>query len=326
MRNLFFKHIILWRSLLFLLVLSLILSGLSNLSITLGRNINPLYDYSARDIFYEPKDSIDALVIGTSDVYSGVSPLEWWNRYGYAGYAWGEPAQRIFETHEYLKKIYQTQSPHVVFIEIGNLFRDQTDAQNLDSMVKAYIADVFPIVTYHRNFSPAKFVNLASKPQSLTKGYLLRTGRQGIAGNLDYMEPDPKSAAINPLSSGELKRCIDLCREHGSEVVLLAIPSYASWNMEDHNAVSALAEDDQVPFLDLNVALKDVINWHTDTADGGKHMNERGAQKISAFLGDYLHEHFTLPDHREDVSYEAWNADYHAYAKELGSILKTYTA
>ena len=105
---------------------------------------SPVFNVSARSLFYEPEDTIDVLTIGTSDVYSAVSPLEWWNNYGYTGYAWGEPAQRIYETYEYLKKIYEKQSPKVVFIEVGDVFRDKTDAENLDNMVKAKLKTFFP--------------------------------------------------------------------------------------------------------------------------------------------------------------------------------------
>ena len=75
------KHRNLWKSVLFLLILSLILSALSALSIQLDRNPNPLFNFCARDLLQEPENTIDTLVIGTSDAYSGVSPLVWWNQH-----------------------------------------------------------------------------------------------------------------------------------------------------------------------------------------------------------------------------------------------------
>jgi len=309
------------RSILFLLILSLILGALSKLSIILDRNANPLFNYAARDLLDEPKNSIDVLTIGTSDVYSGVCPLLWWNSYGYTGYAWGEPAQRIFETHEYLKKIYQVQTPKVVFLEIGNLYRDKSDAQNLDSMAKAYIADVFPLVTYHRTLANLNLANLEAKPGSVTKGYLIRRGTVCVSGSPDdYMEPDPQSAPINAFSREELSACIDLCREHGSTVILLSIPSFTDWNMEKHNAVADLAQKEQVPYLDLNLDLKGQINWETDTADGGKHLNYKGAEKVTAYLGQYLSKNNPLPDHRQDLKYGTWNTDYQDCAAALQAL------
>lgn len=322
MKNMFLRHINFVKGTLFLTILVLLLSFLSGLSIRLGRNVNPLLNDSSHGIFDEPKDSVDVLVIGTSDVYSGVSPLEWWNRYGYAGFAWGEPAQRIFETHEYLKKIYQDQNPRVVFLEVGDLYRDQTDEQNLDSMAKAYIADVFPIVTYHRNLAPAKFLNLPARPGALTKGYLLRLGTiRAVGSPAFYMAPDEKCAPINPFSSRELENCVELCRRHGSSVVLLSIPSFTDWNMEKHNGIVKLAGQDRIPYLDLNLELKEEINWNTDSADGGKHLNYRGAEKVSACLGDYLKAHYALPDHKRDSLYSSWQTDYRDYAKEVNHLL-----
>ena len=59
------------------------------------------------------------------------------------------------------------------------------------------------------------------------------------------------------------------------------------------------------------------INWKKDSADGGMHMNYRGAGKVSAYLGEYLHTHYTLSDHRADSAYALWNTDYREYAKAL---------
>lgn len=316
MRNI--KHCNLLKSVLFLLVLSLVLSAFSALSIQLERDPNPLYNFCARDILYMRRNSIDVLTIGTSDVYSGVSPLVWWNQYGYAGYDWGEPAQRIFETHEYLKKIYKCQTPKVVLLEVGNVYRDPSDNLNLDFLVKAYLADVFPLVTYHRTLAQFSLARLQAKPGSIPKGYLIRGGTQGVSGPSDaYMAPNSAAAPINYFSARELGACIDLCRAHGSQVVLLSVPSFTDWNMEKHNGMEALARKYQVPYVDGNLALKGRLDWKRDTVDGGKHLNYVGAEKFSAYIGQYLAGHYTLPDHRKDSAYTSWNQDYRAYAAAI---------
>lgn len=312
------KHRNLLKSVLFLLILFLVLSAFSALSIQLERNPDPLYNFCARDILHMRRNSIDVLTIGTSDVYSGVSPLVWWNQYGFAGYDWGEPAQRIFETHEYLKKIYKCQTPKVVLLEVGNVYRDPSDNLNLDFLVKSYLADVFPLVTYHRTLAQFSLARLKAKPRSIPKGYLIRGGTKGVSGPSDaYMAPDSAVAPINYFSARELGACIDLCRAHGSQVVLLSVPSFTDWNMEKHNGMAALASKYQVPYVDGNLALKGQLDWKRDTMDGGTHLNYVGAKKVSAYIGQYLAGHYTLPDHRKDSAYTSWNQDYQAYAAEL---------
>ena len=125
------------KSVIFLLILAFILKIFSSLSIAMGYNANPLYNYSSYSIFQEPDNSIDVLSIGDSNVYSSIFPLVWWEQQGFTGYTWGQPSQRIPETYEYLKKIYKHQKPSIVLIDGNNLFRDKTDIDNLDSITKA---------------------------------------------------------------------------------------------------------------------------------------------------------------------------------------------
>ena len=120
------------KSVIFLLILAFILKIFSSLSIAMGYNANPLYNYSSYSIFQEPDNSIDVLSIGDSNVYSSIFPLVWWEQQGFTGYTWGQPSQRIPETYEYLKKIYKHQKPSIVLIDGNNLFRDKTDIDNLE--------------------------------------------------------------------------------------------------------------------------------------------------------------------------------------------------
>ena len=60
------------KSVIFLLILAFILKIFSSLSITMGYNANPLYNYSSYSIFQEPDNSIDVLSIGDSNVYSSI--------------------------------------------------------------------------------------------------------------------------------------------------------------------------------------------------------------------------------------------------------------
>ena len=88
------------RSIIFLLILTFALKIFSSLSIAMGYNANPLFNYSGYSIFQEPDNSIDVLAIGDSNVYSGIFPLIWWEQDGFTGYTWGQASQRIPERSE----------------------------------------------------------------------------------------------------------------------------------------------------------------------------------------------------------------------------------
>lgn len=306
----------------FLFLLCLVLWILSAASISMDKSVDPLYNHSAHSMLAEPKNSIDAIVIGDSNVYSGISPMEWWAEYGITDYSWSEPSQRISETYEYLKTIYKYQSPSVVFIEVNNMFRDSSDIDNLDSITKAKLAQIFPIITFHKNLDPHKLPNLMAKRHSITKGYYFRPMHKKVHKNNIRMKPTSKSKNIHWLSERSLYQCITLCQKHNSAVVLLSVPNYNSWKISKHNALENLAEKYNVPYLDLNLELKDVINWKKDSADGGSHLNVDGAKKASDYLGNYLKENYNLADHRNDAAYEQWNKDLKEYRRAASSALQ----
>ncbi|MCI2057928.1 MAG: SGNH/GDSL hydrolase family protein [Oscillibacter sp.] len=303
----------------FFLLGALLLEGFSLLSREMGRDRAALRNYSTTSFFAEPRDTIDVLAIGTSSVYSSVAPMEWWNRYGFTGYTWGEPSQRIFETYEYLKKIYRTQRPAVVFLEVGALYRDTTRAQVLDSLVKSRLEQAVPLIAYHRNLDPRKLRNLGAPRHSVTKGFFPRAGTVQSDSLSDYMKAEKSTVPMDPLCSGELRRCVRLCHRHGSQVVLLSVPDRSSWNGSRHDAVERLAEAWGVPYLDLNLELREEINWRTDTVDGGIHLNCAGAGKVTAYLGSYLSSRYRLPDHRGDAAYSAWNRDWKKFSGVLSA-------
>ena len=70
----------------------------------------------ANGIFSEPKDSIDTVFIGDSEVYHSFIPLNIWRDYGITSYDVSSPAQKLVYSMEFLKKTFENQSPKIVFL------------------------------------------------------------------------------------------------------------------------------------------------------------------------------------------------------------------
>lgn len=68
----------------FIIVLLLLLQGLSYFFITRGNG-----NKNALSVMKQPENSIDYLVIGDSESYSSISPMEIWIKHGFAGYNCG---------------------------------------------------------------------------------------------------------------------------------------------------------------------------------------------------------------------------------------------
>ena len=81
----------------------------------------------ANGIFSEPKDSIDTVFIGDSEVYHSFIPLNIWRDYGITSYDVSSPSQKLVYSMEFLKKTFEKQSPKIVFLETfsSRIFRLQ---------------------------------------------------------------------------------------------------------------------------------------------------------------------------------------------------------
>ena len=78
-----------------------------------------------------------------------------------------------------------------------------------------------------------------------------------------------------------------------------------------------------IPYTDLNLFLKELkIDWQKDSLDGGDHLNLSGAGKVTSWLGNYLKETFSLPDHRGEERYAAWENMAKKYEKRAKEILE----
>ena len=125
-----------------------------------------------------------------------------------------------------------------------------------------------------------------------------------------------KNEYVNLINRGYVKRMKEFCEAHGAKFVLVSTPSTTNWNMRKHNGIVKLASDLGVEFLDFNVMTEEVpIDWTTDTRDGGDHLNDSGAEKVSAYIGNYLASTGLFADKRTNAEYSAWNEYLEAFNK-----------
>ncbi|SFB16723.1 hypothetical protein SAMN05216249_11161 [Acetitomaculum ruminis DSM 5522] len=302
----------------FLMAVFLLLQALGWISIKLMQNTNPVLNYYSKKIYNEPENTIDVISIGSSDVYSSISPLEWWKDYGYTGFSWGEASQRPAENYVYLKKIYEKQKPKVVFLETATFFRDQSDIDNINTTIKAYLEQIFPVFAYHRFLwgpNPVRIFNSPPK-KSVSKGYFVRPEVEKAQDSQKVLKKG-KKIKMNKISKYWVDKTIELCEKNGSKVVLLKCPS-SDWSKKKYESIKKYADKKGIEFLDLNYELSGYIDWDNDTCDGGIHMNYFGASKVTSYLGDYLSENCKLKDHRKDKKIKkSWNHNYKVYKKEL---------
>lgn len=259
-------------------------------------------------ILAEPADSIEVIFLGDSEVYSSFSPILIWGQQGFTSYTCGTSAQRMCYGYSILRRVTREQHPRVVVIETNTLFRKFS----ISSALLQTAEDAFPVFEYHDRWKTLTPEDFNFKYQATTtdplKGYKVRFGTVA-AGNVDYMNSEDEEVEyISSLNRWYLDAMLDYCKSIGATPVLMSTPSTVNWNTKRHNAVQQLADERGIDYVDMNEGSTKVdIDWETETADGGDHMNHLGSLKVSEFAGEYLAKHYDLPDHRGDESYAKWD-------------------
>ena len=130
-----------------------------------------------------------------------------------------------------------------------------------------------------------------------------------------YPKPIP-NVLLNDFERDYLLSFFRICKEKDIRLLITAIPhwpnsKWLTWVEEAYR----LAEQEGVDYVDMDTILQGSgFDFQSDMADIG-HTNIKGAQKVTSFLGEYIKEHYDLPDRREndDPRYDAWKRKPYQY-------------
>ena len=308
-----------------------------------------------------PKDTVDTVVIGASTVYRYYNPMEAWEKYGIASYAYGI-AEAVGENTIFsLKDLLKHQKPKVVLIEVRGFLGSRSMegmATNIYRIIKNYTNPFkrWEILNHYNRMTGMHF-SADELPYYLTlimnhENYwrlfesanwkrVLKGGKRNtfVVNTRQFMGYAMKSRVVpqsaipydedykTELAQGgenALREVLSYCRKIGQEVVLVSSPYvYSEEDMGELNALEIIAEEYNVPFLNANRDQAKVgIDNSTDYYNS-RHTNLLGAIKYTDYLLDYLTQHYQFTDHRGDEAYAAWEQEDAEYrpAKEASLTL-----
>ncbi len=307
---------------LFLLMkwLSIVVTPKTN-SVDAGNDNGAAYGFEA-----EPEGVLDAVILGNSESRTSISPMELFHEYGITSYCAGVNSEDLSETREMLRRVLRTQSPGLIIIECDVLWTSFTWQEELDSVMST----IFPVFRWHDRWKTLTINDFTSIPDNdhveTRKGYyntwIVKPPTQEMMDA--YMKEDTGESPLASNAMRVLEDMASMCRDNGTDILLLSIPCPYYWTWARHNTVTKIAEElnqkaegsgTSVVFADMNVVPEEVgIDWNTDSRDGGNHMNDSGMRKVNAWLGPYLKEHYDLKDHRDDpLCKETWTDMYDDY-------------
>ena len=270
-----------------------------------------MYKTSLYEILGEKENTIDSIIIGDSLVYSSVSPMEIYNKYGFTVFDCSIPALILPDAYEYLKIALETQKPKVVIIEPNMFFRNLKNSPWYNKPIKI-LKNSLPLITYHNNWKKILFSNNSNSLVNANKGYIKNTNVVG-SKNINYMRTNSKKDDIPEENYKYIKQIISDCKKNNIKLIFLGIPSQKSWNYKKHKKVEEIAKKYNLSYINLNLNEIMHINWKKETKDKGYHLNDTGALKVSDYLGNYLKDLNILKNHKNEKGFEEWDNAAHYY-------------
>lgn len=299
---------------------------------------------SFRQFYNEPADSLDVLIVGSSNIRTSVLPAVLWEDAGIASYNLSSNGMNAPAQYYLLKDALRFQSPEVVIIEGAYLFKEvnfDTNSdegrfrQTLDNMPwsrvklesvmdiisnsdeQTFISYVFPLLRYHNrhSFDERDFDRSYKKQRNLNMGAWESVDT--LVQEQSEVYPYYETGFISETYDDYLVRIIDLCKEQDIAVILLDTPTCneQSLTLEQRITMQEFADEHRVTYINLNdseLFWHTGLNFSTDFYDID-HINISGGRKVSAYLAHYLSDTF-CPVDRRNTSYDPhWDdvVDFH---------------
>lgn len=316
-----------------------------------------------KGFFEEDKSSLDVVYMGASDVYSDIAPGYSYRRNGITSYLYATQANSILSYKSQLKDVLSRQKNALIVIELnGALYGNEEDitkeanlrnyADNVPLSFNklSFIAEnvrenrieyLFPIIKYHGVWSDfsaeQKYRDTVISGQQRGYNYL-----KGILNwSVVFRSPSPslnstlaasadKKKPLTEIEETALRDLLEYCKNEGlTNVVFARFPHIVTEKTFDRfersNTVGDIVREYGYDYLNFE---KDIATIGLDEKHdfyNTDHLNIYGQQKFTAFLTDYLTEHYSLSPHEltEDQKAE-WDicADYYeAYVSYTESLI-----
>lgn len=282
------------------------------------------------DRIYEQSDTplasqCEVIFVGTSQGAIGINPQLLWDEYGIPAYNFCSPGQYIGITYYYLKDILNYQTPKVIVLDAESAARPESflsESNKLYSfsqikspLIRHQMYQTFfegnpayevPLFRYHnrwkeisrQDFLMDQYVLGAKMAQDVVEGVDVPLG--ALSGKSDRPIGEQEEYYLNQIA--------DLAEEKGIPLVILDLPCYDSEESEALSlACGKWAMDRGLPacMMRSEEILSGLDLLPQDFADAW-HLNIHGADKATAFLGQWLSGRYMIGGHKGEKRFDDW--------------------
>lgn len=247
--------------------------------------------YGGRGFTAEPENSLDCIVFGNSDAYSGFVPTVFYGYTGLNAYVSGAPKQSLDNINTLLLNALEKQRPRVVILEADCLYTES-------SYIFNKLSSVTKLFQYHSRWKELRerdFITLPKENGGLDpyRGYVFSSDVIA-AENISYMSTNICKAELSSGNKTKLTRFVNECLKRDIKVLVLKVPSTDEWNTSRSKAVEEFVIGIGAGYLDMNRVNDYVIDFENDFKDGGNHLNVFGAEKATKYIAKYVVENVCI--------------------------------
>lgn len=284
----------------------------------------------------EPDNSIDVLLIGNSEVYTGFQPMKAWKEKHFTSFSYGIPGLPGSMYQSMVQEAIEKQDPQLLVIEINgfvngdayferegklhnwidNLSISKNRLQTIrDEIPKEKYRDYVNLLSvYHGNWKYpfgcstavlTRFMNIPQKRLSL-KGYATTAA---MLGNHNYNKR--KELKFSSRSAAALQKFLNYCKKRQLKQILFVSFPHANGkeNIENERKIKSIIEKNGYQFLNLYTAFEETgIEPSRDFYDVN-HLNIFGSEKLTAYLSDYIESHYTIIPNQNQEIQKMWESD-----------------
>ena len=294
--------------------------------------------------YLEESDSLDMIVMGSSEVYNGFVPARAWEEYRITNYIYGFKSNPDSLWSYQLKEIERTQSPDVLVIECNGAIYDaqyledpaemrfMTDdmplSQNKIRLIRERGTDeklsyYFPLIKYHVHLIPDE--ETLSKALLEKRGFHILRGNQAridghdVSGAALDVEGDDSVAALRPEAEEYLRDFLVQCQDSDiKNIVFVRFPHVVTednyYRFQRYHRIGEIVEEYGFDYIDLDDYREEMgLNVKDDFVDS-EHLNANGAQKLTSFVVPFLMEKYHMqPRNQSEKVIRQWqeSVDYY---------------
>lgn len=290
--------------------------------------------------YQEEKNSIDVVLIGASEVFTGYSPALAYEQFGYTSYSYALDSNYTGLFISQLKEVLSHQKPKCILIETSGYSNPVDEDEKAVSLAttRKWIDGIpfsinkinsieqlvdsdklsyyFPFILYHG--LPSNLEDAGIRFAQFFRGYtvlkgIVTTNQKAPCESLIDVSNDTSLGTMTETDTQIFLELLDYCKTLDCEVVFIRFPhriandtKYEQFKIQ--NTIADLVRQNGFEFINLDQKLEDIGLSPNQDFYGDSHLNANGQIKLTAYLGTLLQqEHGITASELSASNKEKWD-------------------